>query len=135
MWQTLPVAHDTASRGRVDGRTTSPTASSARMGAPRSAARPDLANDAEQGSVQGALSSLDGLAAIVSAIAATAPFAYFTGPTAPIELPGAPFPAGAMLLAEAIGLALRAAAIARRAAPAPAPPVEAPIGTGPDVTP
>jgi MFS transporter, DHA1 family, tetracycline resistance protein len=85
-------------------------------------------SDAEQGSVQGALASLNSLAAIVSPIAATALFAYFTGPTAPIDLPGAPFLAGAMLLALAIGLALRAAEIARRGAAAPAPPVEAPVG-------
>lgn len=76
-------------------------------------------SDAEQGSVQGALASLGSLAAIVSPIVATWLFAYFTGPHAPIDLPGAPFLFGAALLTMAIGLATRAAERARRAAAGP----------------
>jgi DHA1 family tetracycline resistance protein-like MFS transporter len=80
-------------------------------------------SDAEQGSVQGALGSLGSLAAIVSPLLATALFAAFTGPTAPVYLPGAPFLFGALMLALAIGLALRAAGVAARAARAAAAPL------------
>jgi DHA1 family tetracycline resistance protein-like MFS transporter len=44
-----------------------------------------------QGELQGALSSATALAMIVSPLAMTAAFAHFTGPAAPIYLPGAPF--------------------------------------------
>jgi MFS transporter, DHA1 family, tetracycline resistance protein len=86
-------------------------------------------SDAEQGGVQGALASLGSIAAIVSPLLATALFALFTGPAAPIQLPGAPFLFGALLLAMAIVLALRAADVARRAAP-PAGTAEAPVDGG-----
>lgn len=44
-----------------------------------------------QGETQGALSSVQGLTAIVSPLVASWVFSTFTGPTAPVLLPGAPF--------------------------------------------
>jgi MFS transporter, DHA1 family, tetracycline resistance protein len=44
-----------------------------------------------QGETQGALSSVQGLTAIVSPLIASFVFSMFTGPTAPVLLPGAPF--------------------------------------------
>jgi len=74
-----------------------------------------------QGETQGALSSVQGLTAIVSPLVASFVFATFTGPDAPVLLPGAPFlvsvlaygvaiwavsgvrPAPALVRAEALG--------------------------------
>ena len=47
--------------------------------------------DNAQGELQGALSSAVALAMIISPMAMTATFAYFTGAGAPLYLPGAPF--------------------------------------------
>jgi DHA1 family tetracycline resistance protein-like MFS transporter len=44
-----------------------------------------------QGETQGALSSVQGLTAIVSPLVASAVFSTFTGAAAPVLLPGAPF--------------------------------------------
>jgi DHA1 family tetracycline resistance protein-like MFS transporter len=44
-----------------------------------------------QGETQGALSSVQGLSAIVSPLVASLVFSTFTGPAAPVLLPGAPF--------------------------------------------
>jgi DHA1 family tetracycline resistance protein-like MFS transporter len=44
-----------------------------------------------QGEMQGALSSVQGLTAIVSPLVASSVFALFSGPAAPVLLPGAPF--------------------------------------------
>jgi DHA1 family tetracycline resistance protein-like MFS transporter len=44
-----------------------------------------------QGEMQGALSSVQGLTAIVSPLVASWVFSAFTGPAAPVFLPGAPF--------------------------------------------
>ena len=49
-----------------------------------------------QGETQGSLSSVQGLTAIVSPLVASWVFATFTGPTAPIMLPGAPFVVSAL---------------------------------------
>lgn len=49
-----------------------------------------------QGETQGALSSVQGLTAIVSPPIASWVFATFTGPTAPVLLPGAPFVVSAL---------------------------------------
>ena len=51
-----------------------------------------------QGAVQGALSSLQGLSAIVSPLAAGWLFGVFGAPDAPIHLPGAPFLLAALLV-------------------------------------
>lgn len=51
-----------------------------------------------QGELQGALTSAGALAMIVSPMLMTGTFAYFTGPDAPIYLPGAPFVLSAALI-------------------------------------
>ena len=66
-----------------------------------------------QGEMQGALSSVQGLTAIVSPLIASWVFSSFTGATAPVLLPGAPF----VVSAVAYGLAIWAVSGVR---PAPA---------------
>lgn len=61
----------------------------------------------EQGSLQGALSSVQSLAAIVGPLLATSLFGYFTAPRAPLHLPGAAFLASAVLVALGAILAAR----------------------------
>lgn len=60
--------------------------------------------DEEQGTVQGALSTLNSLMGVVGPVVGTHLFSWFSGPEARLELPGAPFFAGA--LAVFIGLVL-----------------------------
>lgn len=55
-----------------------------------------------QGETQGALSSVQGLTAIVSPLVASWVFSTFTGPIAPILLPGAPFVVSALAFGVAI---------------------------------
>ena len=55
-----------------------------------------------QGETQGALSSIQGLVAVISPIVAGAVFAHFTGPAALVVLPGAPFIVSAAAYAVAI---------------------------------
>lgn len=62
----------------------------------------------EQGALQGALASLTSLTGIVGPVIGTALFAYFTGPTAPAELPGAAFFFAALLNGLALVIAIRA---------------------------
>jgi DHA1 family tetracycline resistance protein-like MFS transporter len=52
----------------------------------------------EQGFLQGGLSAISGLAAILGPAIATGTFAWFTGPMAPAHFPGAFFLAGCVLL-------------------------------------
>lgn len=59
----------------------------------------------EQGAVQGALTSVQSLTAVVGPVIATEAFAYFTSAAAPIRLPGAPFFLGAVFIAIATVLA------------------------------
>jgi len=61
----------------------------------------------EQGSVQGALTSLMSLTAIFSPLIATQLFGAFTGGAARMELPGIPFFAGAIFLAAALLAVIR----------------------------
>jgi MFS transporter, DHA1 family, tetracycline resistance protein len=61
----------------------------------------------EQGAVQGALTSLLSLTAIVAPLISTGLFAYFTGPNAPFVVPGAPFFLGAVCQVLALGVAWR----------------------------
>ncbi len=49
------------------------------------------APDDAQGELQGVLSSLNAIATIVAPLILTSVFAYFSGPNAPLYLPGAPF--------------------------------------------
>lgn len=51
----------------------------------------------EQGELQGALTSLMSLTSIVGPLLMTQLFGYFTGPSAPIYLPGAPMLMGGIL--------------------------------------
>jgi DHA1 family tetracycline resistance protein-like MFS transporter len=68
----------------------------------------------EQGELQGALTSTIGLAAMLAPICATCVFGLCTGPTAPVDAPGAPFLLEALLLAGGLVLALQT--MPRRAA-------------------
>jgi DHA1 family tetracycline resistance protein-like MFS transporter len=65
-----------------------------------------------QGETQGALSSVQGLTAIASPLIASAVFSMFTGPAAPVLLPGAPF----LVSVLAYGLAIWAVSGVRPAA-------------------
>ncbi len=61
----------------------------------------------EQGIMQGAITSLISLTAIVGPIISTALFSFFTAPEQAINIPGAPFFLGALLLLAGLILALR----------------------------
>ncbi|HEY3699827.1 MAG TPA: TCR/Tet family MFS transporter [Spongiibacteraceae bacterium] len=63
----------------------------------------------EQGRLQGANSSLNGIAALIGPLVFTHIFALFIGPSRPMHLPGAPFLLSALLLAVAFGCAYRLA--------------------------
>lgn len=60
-----------------------------------------------QGELQGAIASLMGITSIASPLIGTQLFGAFTGPQAPIELPGAPFLATALLSAIALWVFVR----------------------------
>jgi len=60
-----------------------------------------------QGELQGGISSLQSLSAILGPPMMTQLFGYFTSATVPLQLPGAPFFAAALLSALALGLLLR----------------------------
>ncbi|MCS7059475.1 MAG: MFS transporter [Meiothermus sp.] len=64
--------------------------------------RPD-----EQGSVQGALATIGNLMGIVGPVAGTHLLSSFSGPQAVVELPGAPFFAGALCVSLGLGIAYR----------------------------
>ncbi len=64
----------------------------------------------EQGELQGAVSSLVSLAAIVGPPVMTQAFAFFSGPAAPVSLPGAAFVLAAMLATGTLVLFRRAMA-------------------------
>jgi len=66
--------------------------------------------DDEQGTLQGALSSLASLTGIVGPILATSLFAYFTRPQASVQVPGAPFFLASALDAVALLISIRALA-------------------------
>jgi MFS transporter, DHA1 family, tetracycline resistance protein len=61
----------------------------------------------EQGRLQGANSSLNGIAALIGPTMFTHTFAWFIGPARPIHLPGAPFLLASLLLGIAFVAALR----------------------------
>jgi DHA1 family tetracycline resistance protein-like MFS transporter len=73
----------------------------------------------DQGQLQGALSSLMGIAGMIGPGLFTQTFAYFIGARLDWNLPGAPFLLAALLLVFAIGLAGRATSPRQEAAPAP----------------
>ncbi len=61
-----------------------------------------------QGELQGAVASVQGIASIIGPLVMTQIFAYFTGPSAPVEFPGAPFAVAAVLFGIATLLLMRA---------------------------
>jgi DHA1 family tetracycline resistance protein-like MFS transporter len=61
----------------------------------------------EQGKVQGAITSLLSLTAIIGPIIATSLFSFFTAPEQTRSVPGAPFFFGALLMLLGLFLALR----------------------------
>ncbi len=65
----------------------------------------------EQGALQGALGSVQSVAAIIGPLMATGLFGYFTSPNAPVQLPGAAFLASALLVVIAMLLAVRSARV------------------------
>jgi DHA1 family tetracycline resistance protein-like MFS transporter len=67
----------------------------------------------EQGELQGAISSIGSLTSVISPVAMTSLFAWFTSAAAPVYFPGASFLAASF--AELAALALFAAAHARKA--------------------
>ena len=48
-------------------------------------------SETEQGEMQGAITSVMGLTAIITPLVMTGLFSTFTGPDAPLHLPGAPY--------------------------------------------
>ena len=58
--------------------------------------------DDQQGELQGLISSLNAVTAIVSPLVLTQLFGYFTAPGGPVFFPGAPFVAAAMIVAIAL---------------------------------
>ena len=62
----------------------------------------------EQGELQGALTSLMSVTTIIGPLMMNNLFSYFTGKDAPIELPGAPFIAGALMVAVSVYLSVQA---------------------------
>ena len=79
----------------------------------------------EQGELQGSLTSLVSATGVVGPLLMTNLFAYFTGPSAPVHLPGAPFLLGAVLSLLAL---LVAAGPLQRLAVVAALPTEAATG-------
>jgi DHA1 family tetracycline resistance protein-like MFS transporter len=57
-----------------------------------------------QGELQGAITSVKSLTMALSPLVMTRVFGYFSGPTAPVHFPGAPFLLAAILLAAAFGV-------------------------------
>lgn len=62
----------------------------------------------EQGELQGALTSLMSVTTIIGPLVMNNLFSYFTGKDAPIELPGIPFLAGAVMIAVSVYLSVQA---------------------------
>jgi len=71
----------------------------------------------EQGTLQGALTSLVSLTGIVGPVLATSLFAYWTRPAAPVQVPGVSFFLAALLTALALALSVRALREPKRIAP------------------
>ncbi len=63
--------------------------------------------DTEQGELQGGLTSLISVTSIIGPPLMTTLFAWFTGPKAPVQFPGAPFLMGAVLMIVSTALAVR----------------------------
>jgi DHA1 family tetracycline resistance protein-like MFS transporter len=63
--------------------------------------------NSEQGDLQGALTSVNSITAIIGPVTMTGIFSYFAGPNAPFQLPGAAFLAGAILCAVSVFIAFK----------------------------
>ncbi len=61
----------------------------------------------EQGELQGALTSLMSVTTIIGPLLMNNLFSYFTGADAPVELPGAPFLAGALMVGVSVYLSVQ----------------------------
>jgi DHA1 family tetracycline resistance protein-like MFS transporter len=72
-------------------------------------------SSSEQGQLQGAIASINGLAGLIGPALFTQSFAYFIGPSAAWHLPGAPFLLAALMLLSAAAIAWRATHPARSA--------------------
>jgi DHA1 family tetracycline resistance protein-like MFS transporter len=85
----------------------------------------------EQGAIQGAMTSLSSIAAIIGPVLGANAFAYFISDRAPFMLPGAPFYVGAILTL--LGLVVAAWAVLKLAPHAghPVPPAPAAEGAAP----
>lgn len=70
-----------------------------------------MAADDAQGELQGVLTSVNALATIIAPMVMTGVFAAFTGPGAPIYLPGAPFLVSLVLIAVGLTVFLRRAPV------------------------
>ncbi|MCB0082870.1 MAG: TCR/Tet family MFS transporter [Caldilineaceae bacterium] len=62
--------------------------------------------DNEQGAIQGSLSSLNAVSAVIGPLLATQIFRYFISDAAPVHVPGAPFFLGSLLIVVGLFLAL-----------------------------
>ncbi|MEO0766876.1 MAG: tetracycline resistance MFS efflux pump, partial [Pseudomonadota bacterium] len=69
-------------------------------------------DDNQQGELQGALTSVSALAMIISPMIMTYVFYSFTGPQAPVYMPGASFYLSAILMAVSLVVFLRVGKIA-----------------------
>lgn len=70
-----------------------------------------MAADDAQGELQGVLTSVNALATIIAPMVMTGVFAAFTGPGAPVYLPGAPFLVSLVLIAVGLTVFLRRAPV------------------------
>ena len=70
-----------------------------------------MADDDAQGELQGVLTSVNALATILAPLLMTGVFAAFTGPEAPVYLPGAPFLVSFVLIAVGLTVFLRRAPV------------------------
>ncbi len=70
-----------------------------------------MADDDAQGELQGVLTSVNALATILAPLLMTGVFAAFTGPDAPVYLPGAPFLVSFVLIAVGLTVFLRRAPV------------------------
>ena len=70
-----------------------------------------MADDDAQGELQGVLTSVNALATIIAPMLMTGVFAAFTGPGAPVYLPGAPFLVSLALIAVGLAVFLRRAPV------------------------
>jgi DHA1 family tetracycline resistance protein-like MFS transporter len=74
-------------------------------------------SSSEQGQLQGAIASINGLTGLIGPALFTQSFAHFIGPKAAWDLPGAPFLLAALMLLSAAAIAWRATHPGRSALP------------------